>query len=254
MTHTAFRFPGTVALITGGSSSMGLATARRLAAEGAQVIITGRDKTRLDAAAELLGPAVTAIAADAADLADLRELMRVIGERHGRLDVVFANAGIGAFGPFDAITEAEFDRVVAANLKSVYFTVQQALPLLARDASVILNASFTPYRGVTDSALYSATKAGVHALTRALAAELAPRGIRVNSVSPGFTDTPAFRAELSTEAQAAAATLVPAGRLGRPEDVAATVAFLAAPEAAYLNGQDILVDGGLIHATPTAVV
>ncbi len=254
MTHNSFRFTDKVALITGGTSGMGLATAHRLRAEGARVVITGRDKSRLDAAAAELGDDVLAVAGDAADLTDLAALTAAIDARHGRLDVVFANAGIGSFQPIERVTPDEFDRVVRINLASVFFTIQQTLPLLPDHAAIVLNASFGPHRGVAASALYSATKAAVHSLTRSLAAELAPRRIRVNSISPGYTDTPAFRAETSAAAQAAAAASVPLGRIGTVEDVAATVAFLASAEAAYINGQDLLVDGGLVSALSAKLV
>ncbi|WP_306359488.1 SDR family oxidoreductase [Nocardia sp. CC227C] len=309
MAHHNFRYDGKIALITGGTSGMGLATARRLLAEGARVIITGRDKIRLDAAvAELadrraddvaepgyqqsshvaepdgrrsghaagsggrqsghaagsggqqsghaagLADRVLGIPGDAADLTDLTALAATIGERFGRLDLVFANAGIGAFQAIDDVTEAEFARVVDANVKSVFFTVQKTLPLLSDRAAVVINASFAVHRGAPGTALYTATKAAIHSLARTAAAELAPRRIRVNSISPGYIDTPAFRAEASPEAQAAAATLVAAGRIGNPDEIAAAVAFLGSEEAAYVNGQDLLIDGGLTTVVPAATV
>ncbi|WP_228812325.1 SDR family oxidoreductase [Nocardia otitidiscaviarum] len=320
MTHNSFRYDGKIALITGGTSGMGLATARRLLAEGARVIITGRDRTRLDAvvaelggrgaghaveagsrarghaakardqrtghtaepgdqrtrhAAEARGQRaghaaeardelpddaveragrVLGIPGDAADLADLTALAATIRERFGRVDLVFANAGIGAFQAIDEVTEAEFARVVDINFKSVFFTVQQMLPLLSDRAAVVINASFAVHRGAPDAALYTATKAAVHSLARTVAAELAPRGIRVNSISPGYIDTPAFRAEASAEAQAAAASLVAAGRIGDPDEIAAAVAFLGSDEAAYINGQDLSIDGGLTSVIPAAMV
>ncbi|MGV9678682.1 glucose 1-dehydrogenase [Nocardia sp. NPDC003482] len=248
MTANAFRFHDKTALITGGTSGMGLATARRLRDEGARVVITGRDESRLAAAARELGDDVLAVRGDAADLTDLDALAATIRDRYGRLDIVFANAGIGAFQPFHTVTERDFDRVVAGNVKSVFFTVQRMLPLLPDHAAIILNASFAAHRGTTSAALYSATKAAVHSLARTLATELAPRRIRVNSISPGYTDTPAFRADTSLEAQTRAAATVPAGRLGAPNDIAAAVAFLASAEAAYVNGRDLTIDGGLTSA------
>jgi NAD(P)-dependent dehydrogenase (short-subunit alcohol dehydrogenase family) len=254
MTHNSFRFDGKTALITGGSSGMGFAAARRLLAEGAQVIITGRDKTRLDAAVEELGDRVLGIPGDAADLADLDRLTTAVHDRYARLDVVFANAGIGAFQPIGDVTEAGFHRVVDINFKAVFFTIQKTLPLLPDQAAIVINASFGLHRGVPGAALYSATKAAVHNLIRTLAAELAPRGIRVNSVSPGYIDTPAFRTENSAAAQAAVAGTIPAGRIGEPDEIAAAVAFLASKEASYINGQDLLIDGGLISAVPAAML
>ncbi|AYF75362.1 glucose 1-dehydrogenase [Nocardia yunnanensis] len=254
MTVNAFRFQDKIALITGGSSGIGLATAQRLLDEGAHVVITGRDKTRLDAAAAALGSRALAVAADVTDPADLDALTRVVRERHGRLDVVFVNAGIGAFQPISTVAGDEFDRVVDINFKAAFFTVQHTVPLLAGGGAIVLNASFVVHRGAPATALYSATKAAVHNLTRTLAVELAPKAIRVNSVSPGFIDTPAFRAEVAPDAQTAAAELVAAGRLGRGEDVAAAVAFLASADAAYLTGQDLRVDGGLTTIAATAMV
>ncbi|GAB4584658.1 SDR family oxidoreductase [Nocardia sp. IFM 10818] len=250
MTHNSFRFDGKIALVTGGSSGMGLATAHRLAAEGAQVIITGRDKSRLDEAVAQIGDRATGIPGDATILTDIETLATTIRDRYGRLDVVFANAGIGSFQPIADVTESEFYRVLDANFKAAFFTIQQSLPLLADNGSIIINASFGLHRGFAATALYSATKAAVHNLTRTLAAELAPRAIRVNSVSPGYIDTPAFRAELPVAAQNAAATTVVAGRVGSVDEVAAAVAFLASPEASYINGTDLLIDGGLINAVP----
>ncbi|GAA2496809.1 arginine--tRNA ligase [Nocardia seriolae] len=254
MTDNGFRFHDKIALITGGSSGMGLATAHRLLAEGATVIITGRDKQRLDDAVAQLGERATAIAGDATAAADLETLARVVRERFGRLDVVFVNAGIGAFQQVSQVTDDEFDRVVGVNFKAAFRTVQQVLPLLVDGGALIINASFAPYRGAPGAALYTASKAAVLSLARALAAELAPRGIRVNSVSPGYIDTPAFRAEASPEAQAGVGAQVALGRVGRSEDVAAAVAFLASGDASYITGVDLLVDGGLINVIPTAVV
>ncbi|TQM29101.1 SDR family NAD(P)-dependent oxidoreductase [Nocardia bhagyanarayanae] len=246
------RFDDKIALVTGGTSGIGLAAARRLLDEGARVIVTGRDKTRLDAAVEELGGGerLLGIRSDVAELGDIDALTDTIRERHGRLDVLFANAGIAAFQPTTDITEDEFDRVVGINFKGVFFTVQKTLPLLADEAAIVVNASWALHRGVPGASLYSATKAAVHNLTRTLAAELAPRKIRVNSVSPGYIETPSYRDNVSPEAKAAAITAVAAGRLGTPEDIADAVAFLASHEASYINGQDLLVDGGLITAIP----
>ncbi|MFI6869354.1 glucose 1-dehydrogenase [Nocardia sp. NPDC050406] len=254
MTHNGSRFDGKIALITGGTSGMGLATAQRLVSEGARVVITGRDKSRLDAAVEQLGDRVLGIAGDTTSLADLDALAAAIDQRYGRLDVVFANAGIGAFAPVDTVTEAEFYRVVDINLKGTFFTIQKTLPLLRSGSSIVINASFALTRGVPSAALYSATKAAIHNLARTLAAELSPNGIRVNSISPGYIDTPAFRSEASPEAQASVASAIPAGRIGESSEVAAAVAFLASDEASYINGQDLLVDGGLINAVPAQMI
>lgn len=254
MTHNSSRFDGKTALITGGSSGMGLATAHRLVAEGARVVVTGRDKIRLDAAVAELGERAHGIAGDVTDLGDIETLVAAVADRFGQLDVVFANAGIGSFQPIDQVTGALFDDVIAANVKAAFFTIQKALPLLPDHAAIVINASFGLHRGVPGAALYSVSKAAVHNLTRTLAAELAPRRIRVNSVSPGYIDTPAFRAELSDAAQAGVAALSPAGRVGTAQDVAAAVAFLASGDAAYINGHDLRVDGGLTAVDAAALL
>ncbi|MEV0146227.1 MULTISPECIES: glucose 1-dehydrogenase [unclassified Nonomuraea] len=245
------RFTGKTALITGGTSGMGLATAHRLVAEGAHVIVTGRTRQRVDQAAATLGPRALGVVADTADLTALDALMDTVRTRYGRLDVVFANAGTGTFVPFAEITEADFDHTVDVNVKGVFFTIQKALPLIAEGGSVVINASWTLHRGNGILTLYSATKAAAHNLARTLAAELAPRSVRVNSISPGYIDTPMYPAAALSEAEAAAITgRVVAGRFGRPEEIAAAVAFLASPEASYINGQDLVIDGGLVNAIP----
>ncbi|SHF62333.1 glucose 1-dehydrogenase [Streptoalloteichus hindustanus] len=248
MTRTLSRFDGKIALVTGGTSGMGLATARRLLAEGAQVVITGRDQARLDAAVADLagGDRVLAVRGDVGNLADLDALTEAIRERHGRLDLVFANAGIASFHPVEQVTEAEFDRVVDINFKGLFFTVQKTVPLLADHASVVINASWTLHRGMPGASLYAATKAAVHNLARTFAAELGHRGIRVNSVSPGYITTPMFHEVLQPHEHAAVAAKVVIGRLGTAEDVADVVAFLGSDEASYVNGQDLAIDGGLV--------
>ncbi|MFI6497742.1 glucose 1-dehydrogenase [Nonomuraea typhae] len=241
------RFTDTVALITGGSSGVGLAAAARLRAEGAEVVITGRDQARLDAAAEELG--VAAVRSDAADPAALDRLMETVAERYGRLDVVFANAGVGTFKPTAEVTEADFDHTAGVNFKAVFFTLQKAVPLMSPGGAIVINASWTRSRGLPIASVYAATKAAVHNLARTFAADLAPRGIRVNSVSPGYIDTPMYR-DFSDGDHGAVTRQIALGRLGTAEDVAGAVAFLASPDAAYITGQDIVVDGGLVTVTP----
>jgi NAD(P)-dependent dehydrogenase (short-subunit alcohol dehydrogenase family) len=248
------RFTNKTALITGGTSGMGLATARRLLQEGAYVVVTGRDQERLDrAVAELdaVDGRVLAVRADASSTADLDGLMRRIETWRGSLDVVFANAGVGVFKPAAEFTEEDFDRTVDINFKGVFFTVQKALRLMPRGGAIVLNASWTLHRGLSVASVYSASKAAVHNLARTLGSDLAPQGIRVNSVSPGYIDTPMWRgANPDPGAEARNAAEVALGSLGHPDDVAAAVAFLASEDAAYITGQELVVDGGLVGSVP----
>jgi len=245
------RFADRVVLITGGTSGMGLAAARRFVAEGAQLVITGRDQRRVDATVAELGDRALGVVADAAVLDDLDAMVEAVENRHGRLDVIFANAGIGTFKPFAEISEADFDRAVGVNFKGVFFTIQRALPLLTAGGSIVINASWTMHRGNGVLTLYSATKAAAHNLARTVAAEVGGRGIRVNSISPGYIDTPMYpEAALGAEEAAAVKSQVVAHRFGRPDEIAGAVAFLASAEASYINAQDLIVDGGLVAATP----
>ncbi len=241
-----------VAVVTGGSSGIGLATAQRFIADGAQVVITARNQEALDAAVAELGDSATGIRGDVANLEDLDRLFAQVQEQFGRVDVLFANAGIAPFVPFEAVTEEHFDSLFNINVRGLFFTVQKALPLLSEGASVILNASVVAQSGLPNTSIYSATKAAVRSLGRTLAAELSPRGIRVNVVSPGLIETPLWgKLGLSQdEIDAFGEQIVeqtPLGRPGKPEEIAATVAFLASDDASYFAGADLVADGGMIQ-------
>ncbi|KIF69859.1 short-chain dehydrogenase [Streptomyces sp. AcH 505] len=238
---------GKTALVTGGSAGIGLATAVRLAAEGAHVFITGRREAELEAAVEAIGPAATGVTGDIADLADLDRLYEAVRGRGQGLDVLFANAAVASLATLDEITEEHFDALFAVNVRGTLFTVQKALPLLNEGASVILNGSTNGDVGDAGLGVYAATKAAVRSFSRTWANELKGRGIRINTVTPGPTETPAlaaltpdaerFRRELSAR--------VPLGRLGHPEEVAAAVAFLASGQSSFITGSSLYVDGGL---------
>lgn len=239
-----------LAVVTGGSSGIGLATARRFLAEGAEVVITGRNREALDGAASDLGDLAYAIQGDVSNLRDLDSLFGQIRERFGRVDVLFANAGIAPLAPFDSVTEEQFDRLFNVNVRGLFFTVQKALPLLSEGASVILNASVVARSGLPNTSVYSATKAAARSLGRTLAAELASRGIRVNVVSPGFIESP-FWGKVGLrqgDIDAFGAQVVqqtPLGRPGMPEEIAATAAFLASDDSSFFTGADLVADGGL---------
>jgi NAD(P)-dependent dehydrogenase (short-subunit alcohol dehydrogenase family) len=241
-----------VAVVTGGSSGIGLATAQRFVADGARVVITGRNQEALDAAVAELGERATGIRGDVANLEDLDRLFAQVSGQFGRVDVLFANAGIAPFVPFEAVTEENFDALFNINVRALFFTVQKALPLLTEGASVILNASVAAQSGIPNTSVYSATKAAVRSLGRTLAAELSPRGIRVNVVSPGLIETPLLgKLGLSQDQIDGFGEQVvqqtPLGRLGKPEEIAATVAFLASDDASYFTGADLVADGGMIQ-------
>lgn len=241
-----------VAVVTGGSSGIGLATAHRFIADGAQVVITGRNQEALDAAVAELGDRATGIRGDVAKFEDLDRVFAQVQEQFGHVDVLFANAGIAPFVPFEAVTEEHFDGLFNINVRGLFFTVQKALPLFSEGASVILNASVVAQSGLPNTSIYSATKAAVRSLGRTLAAELSPRGIRVNVVSPGLIETPFWgKVGLSQDEIDAFGEQVvqqtPLRRPGRPEEIAATVAFLASDDASYFTGADLVADGGLIQ-------
>jgi len=244
------RLTGKVAVVTGGNSGIGLATAKRFREEGAKVVISGRDQRTLDEAVKTIGGEVVAVRADVAKLTDLDKLYKIVSEKFGRIDVLFANAGIGKFAPIAESTEALYDETFDINVKGVYFTIQKALPLLNDGASIIINSSVASETGVAGASIYSATKAAIRSFARTLTTELVGRGIRINVVSPGPIHTPIFgRNGLSQDqiddVSRMLVSKVPMNRFGEPEEVADTVLFLASPEASYITGVDINVDGGM---------
>jgi len=246
------RLNNKIAVVTGGSSGIGLATAQRFISDGAQVVVTGRNQNALDTALVELGRRATGVRGDVADLDDVDRLFTQIREQFGRIDVLFANAGIAPFVPFEAVTEEHFDLLFNVNVRGLFFTVQKALPLLTEGASVILNASVVAQSGLPNTSIYSATKAAVRSLGRTLAAELSPRGIRVNVVSPGLIETPFWtKVGLNQDdVDAFGAQVVrqtPLGRPGKAREIAATVAFLASDDASYFTGADLVADGGMIQ-------
>jgi NAD(P)-dependent dehydrogenase (short-subunit alcohol dehydrogenase family) len=245
------RFQGKVVLIIGGNSGIGLAAARQFAAEGARLVITGRDPKTLAKAAEETG--ALGVRCDVADLATLDDCMARTREAHGRIDVLFVNAGIGAFAPVREITPALWDEIHAVNLKGCFFAVQKALPLMGRGGSVVVTGSVGSEAAVPGNAVYAASKAGLRAATRILGVELVPEGIRVNMVSPGPTETPLINRNIDMPPEAVDAlrrimiNAVPMKRMGEADEVARAVLFLASDEASFINGVDLLVDGGCME-------
>jgi hypothetical protein len=246
------RLEGKVAVVTGGTTGIGLAVARRFAAEGASVFITGRRQAELDAAVEAVGHAAVGVRADMSILGDIDRLYDVLRQRHAQIDVLMANAGGGDFAPLGSITEEQYERTFGTNVKGTIFTVQKALPLLNAGASVILTGSTTSIKGTNAFSIYSATKAAVRNLARSWMLDLKDRGIRVNVISPGPIETPgllglAANAEEEKQLRDMLVASVPLGRLGRPEEVANMALFLASDEASFVNGAEFFVDGGEVQ-------
>jgi len=244
------KLEGKVAVITGGSSGIGRATAKEFKEQGARVVITGRDQRTLDEAAREISGDVLAVRADTSSLSEIDKLFAVVKEKFGRVDVLFVNAGIIKLAPLEAVTEEMFDSVMNTNFKGAYFTIQKALPLLSDNASIVLNSSINAHIGMPTSSVLAASKAALITLARTLSAELLRRGIRVNALSPGPVTTPIFeRLGLPPEAiEETARKLreqVPMKRFGRPEEIAKTALFLASSDSSFLLGTEIVADGGM---------
>jgi NAD(P)-dependent dehydrogenase (short-subunit alcohol dehydrogenase family) len=239
------KLAGKVALITGGNSGIGLAAAKQFVKEGAYIFITGRRETELAAAAKEIRGNVTAIPGDVSNLDDLDRLFAGIKREKGKLDIVFANAGVAKFVPFGRITEELYDWTFDINVKGLLFTVQKALPLMPDGASIILNASIVASKGMADCSVYSATKAAVRSFARTWTTDLKARRIRVNVVSPGYIDTPPWRSiEAAEQRIEALSKTVPLGRFGTAEETAKAVVFLASDDSSYIAGTELFVDGG----------
>ena len=244
------RLQGKIAVVTGGSSGMGRATAAQYVAEGATVIITGRRQDRIDETIAEIGGAIEGFQGDIANLKDLERLRDYIAERHGRIDIVFANAGGGTLGAFGTVTEADFDRTVAINLKGTFFTVQTLLPLIVDGGSIILNGSIAGSLGMPAFSVYSATKAAIRSFARTWTKDLSARHIRVNTLAPGTIITPimteqaGFSEEQRDAFYAQFASETPLGRNGDPSEIASVATFLASSESSFVTGVELHVDGG----------
>ena len=243
------KLEGKVAVVTGGNSGIGLATAQRFAAEGAHVYITGRRQAELDEAVRQVGKHVTGVQGDVSNLGDLDRLFAQIEREKGKLDVVFANAGVAKAAPFGTITGEFYESIFNVNVKGLLFTVQKALPLLPDGASIILNASINASKGLPTNSVYAATKAAVRSFARTWTTDLKERRIRVNAVSPGPIDTPGLNnllasSEAGLQRRKMIPSMVPLGRMGTPDEIARAVVFLASDDSSYITGTELFVDGG----------
>jgi NAD(P)-dependent dehydrogenase (short-subunit alcohol dehydrogenase family) len=247
------RLEGKVAVITGGSSGIGFATAEQFVSEGAYVYVTGRREAELNSAATKIGKNIAAVPGDVSSLEDLDRLYAKIAEEKGRVDVVFANAGIGnQMAPLGSITEEQIDRTFSVNVRGLIFTVQKALPLMHKGASIILNASSASIKGIGSLSVYAASKAAVRSLARSWTADLNGRGIRVNAVSPGYTETSIFETlgwskEQLEEVKASITKTIPLGRWAHSAEIAKVAVFLASDESSYVAGIELFVDGGAVQ-------
>jgi NAD(P)-dependent dehydrogenase (short-subunit alcohol dehydrogenase family) len=244
------RFEGKVALITGGNSGIGLGTARAFAREGASVAITGRDKETLKAAEKEIGSGTLAIQADVARLSDIDAVMSKVKERFKRIDALFVNAGSGKFVPFEEVSESFYDGLMNVNVKGVFFTVQKALPLMGRGSSVVLNASLNAHKAMPGTTVYGATKAAVVSLAMTMSADLIPKGIRVNSISPGPVESALLKRAGLSEDQLKQTkewikTQVPLKRFATPDEIAEAVLYLCSDQSGFIVGTDLLIDGGM---------
>jgi len=243
------KLEGKIALVTGGNSGIGLATAKQFVGEGAHVFITGRREQELSAAAKDIGSNVTTVQGDVSKLDDLDRLFARIRTEKGRLDVLFANAGIAKYGRLGEISEEFFDSIFDINVKGVLFTVQKALPLMPDGAAIILNASVVGSKGLSSNSVYSATKAAIRSFARTWTTDLKERRIRVNAISPGTIDTPGLNdllasADTGKERVRMIQTSIPLARFGKPDEIAKAVVFLASDDASYITGTELFVDGG----------
>jgi NAD(P)-dependent dehydrogenase (short-subunit alcohol dehydrogenase family) len=238
------KLAGKIALITGGSSGIGLATAKQFVAEGAYVFITGRREMELSAAVQKIGHNATGVQGDVSQLRDLDRLFERIQREKGRLDIVFANAAVDKNAPLGKITEEVYDSIFNTNVRGVLFTVQKALPLLPDGASVILTASVAASKGLPSDSVLSATKAAIRSFARTWTVDLRDRRIRVNAVSPGPTETPAFSELVNADARKMISASIPLGRPGTPDEVAKAVVFLASDDSSFVTGIELFVDGG----------
>jgi NAD(P)-dependent dehydrogenase (short-subunit alcohol dehydrogenase family) len=247
------RFSDKVVLVVGGNSGIGLASAKGFAAEGAQVVITGRNQQTLDAAANEIGSAATAFRSDIADIDSLDPVIAAIRERYGRIDILFVNAGIGAFATVREVTPTLWDEVHGVNLRGCFFALQKALALMGKGGSIVLTGSVGSVLGVPGNVTYASAKAGLRAAARILATELVKEGIRVNVVSPGPTETPIINRNVGMSAdevaglRAVMTNAVPMKRMGEADEIARAVLFLAGDEASFITGVDLFVDGGCVE-------
>jgi NAD(P)-dependent dehydrogenase (short-subunit alcohol dehydrogenase family) len=244
------KLEGKIAVITGGNSGIGLATAKKFVTEGAYVFITGRRQKQLDLAVSEIGENVMGIQSDVSNLADIDKIYNTVKDQKNHIDIIFANAGIAQFAPLEKISEEHFDKIFSINVKGLLFTVQKLLPIFQEGGSIILNASIGSSKGVEESSVYSATKAAVRSFARTWTVDLRDRKIRVNAISPGPIDTPIFsnltqNEEQSEQFKKNIVNTVPMRRMGTPDEVAKVVSFLASDDSSYITGIELFVDGGM---------